>query len=236
MNSTDRTGSADASKPDALVGPDLSTQNASGVVHRRLVWATFAIAAATLLLDQGTKIWALHALAYGRRIEVLGEFLSFRLLFNPGAAFGLGYGNTWLLTIIVVAIIAAMVRFVPRIRSVGWAWAFGLMLGGALGNLIDRLFRAPGFGHGHVIDFIAYWNWFVGNVADIAIVVAAALIVLLTFFGIHIDGTRENMDSRDGADVRVDADVRGEIESRVVTRPVDPGSTAVVDVSEVAER
>ena len=173
------------------VATEVSVSPMRAGMHRRMVIATFTIAAATILLDQVTKAWALIALADGHRIELLGEYLSLRLFFNPGAAFGFGYGYTWLLTIVVVVIIAALVRFIPRIRSQGWAWAFGLLLGGAIGNLIDRLFRDPGFGHGHVIDFIAYWNWFVGNVADIAIVVAAILIVLLTFLGIHIDGTRE---------------------------------------------
>ncbi|MDR2702746.1 MAG: signal peptidase II [Cellulomonadaceae bacterium] len=175
---------------DSVPGSFEATQNTKR--HRRLIITTFAIAAATILADQLTKGWALTALADGHRVELLGEYLSLWLLRNPGAALGIGDGFTWVLTIVVVALVAAMFWVIPRIRSLGWAWAFGLLLGGAIGNLIDRLFRYPGFAHGKVIDFIAYWNWFVGNVADIAIVIAAGLIILLTFRGIHIDGTRDS--------------------------------------------
>jgi len=158
-------------------------------LRRRLVLTTVVIAALTILADQLTKLWAIRTLGGGRRIELLGQFLSFRYLRNPGAALGLGYGYTWILTIVVVGVIIVIIRFIRRLGSRGWAWALGLLLGGAIGNLIDRLFRAPGFAHGHVVDFIAYWNWFVGNVADIAIVAAAALIIILSLRGIGVDGT-----------------------------------------------
>ena len=79
----------------------------------------------------------------------------------------------------------------PPDRVLGWAVALGLLLGGALGNLVDRLVREPGFARGEVVDFIAYANWFVGNVADIAIVAAAVLVVILAALGVHIDGTRD---------------------------------------------
>ena len=202
--------------------------------RRRLAWVTFGIAAITLLLDQLTKIWALSALADGHRIELLGEFLSLRLLRNPGAAFGLGYGYTWVLTIVVIAVVVVLVRVARKIGSLGWAWAFGMLLGGAVGNLIDRLFRFPGFAHGHVIDFIAYWNWFVGNVADIAIVAAAALVILLTFMGIHIDGTRERRGPKvvvADSPVLSEVDPLAEADPLGVSEPVrDEQGTAVVDL------
>jgi signal peptidase II len=162
----------------------------AGPAKSRLVPLTFGIAAGTLAADQLTKIWALHALADGHRVDLLGPYLGLRLLRNPGAALGLGYGYTWVLTILVAAVTVVLIRVIRRIGSLGWAWALGLLLGGAIGNLLDRLFRAPGFAHGHVIDFIAYWNWFIGNVADIAIVVAAGLIILLSLRGIGLDGSR----------------------------------------------
>ena len=171
---------ADADNPGFVV---------SDGVHRRLVLTTLIIAAVTILLDQLTKIWAIHTLGDGRRIELLGEFLSFRYLRNPGAALGLGYGYTWILTIVVIGVIGGIIWVARRLGSRGWAWAFGLLLGGAIGNLIDRLFRPPGFAQGHVVDFIAYWNWFVGNVADIAIVAAAAMIIILSLRGIGVDGS-----------------------------------------------
>jgi signal peptidase II len=148
------------------------------------------VAALTVLIDQLTKIWAISALSGQPRIAILGPFLGLRYLRNPGAALGIGYGYTWVLTIVVVAVVIGIVRVSSKVGSKGWAWALGLLLGGAVGNLIDRLFRAPGFGHGHVVDFIAYWNWFVGNVADIAIVVAAGLVIILSFRGIGLDGKR----------------------------------------------
>jgi len=162
---------------------------------------TLVIAAATFVADQLTKYWALHSLAETRRIEIFGEFLGLRLLRNPGAALGFGYGYTWLLTIVVLAVIVALCRVIRRIRSRAWGLALGLLLGGALGNLVDRLFREPSFGQGHVIDFIAYWNWFVGNVADIAIVVAAAIVVVLSFKGIGVDGVNASDDDLENDDL-----------------------------------
>ena len=203
--------------------------------RRRLVWLTFGIAAATLLLDQLSKIWALAALGDGQRIELLGEYLSLRLLRNPGAAFGLGYGYTWVLTIVVIVVVIVLSRVARRIGSLGWAWAFGMLLGGAVGNLIDRLFRAPGFAHGHVIDFIAYWNWFVGNVADIAIVAAAGLVILLTLRGIAIDGSRDN--HRPKAIVSEPVPSGGVLDPMESADPLgakdrlaDQGGTVIVDV------
>jgi signal peptidase II len=142
------------------------------------------------VLDQLSKVWALDNLEPARRV-VLGDLLGLQLVFNPGAALSIATGMTWLLTLVAVAVIVFIVRASRRIGSRGWAVALGLLLGGALGNLMDRLFRAPGFGRGYVVDFIAYWNVFVGNVADIAIVVAAVMIVVLAATGVHIDGTRD---------------------------------------------
>ncbi|WP_082812488.1 signal peptidase II [Cellulomonas timonensis] len=147
---------------------------------------------AVLVLDQATKAWVLVTLVEGEPVPVLGDLLSLRLLFNPGAALSIATGMTWVLTIIATAVVVYVVRASRRIGSTGWAIALGLLLGGALGNLGDRIFRAPGFARGHVVDFIAYGDLFVGNIADIAIVVAAGLIMLLAFRGIQIDGTRDH--------------------------------------------
>lgn len=157
----------------------------------RLIWL-IALAVGVLIVDQATKAWALAALDEGVRHPVLGDLLGIQLLFNPGAALGLATGTTWLLTLIALVVIVVIVRVSRRLGSTGWAIALGLLLGGALGNLIDRLVREPGVGRGHVIDFIAYGNLFVGNVADIAIVVAAGLLMILSFRGVRLDGTRES--------------------------------------------
>ncbi|GLZ34176.1 hypothetical protein Lesp02_63630 [Lentzea sp. NBRC 105346] len=147
---------------------------------RRLPLA-LGIAAAVLVLDQATKFWAERTLAGRAPIPVLGEFLQLRLLYNPGAAFSIGAGSTWVFTIVAAAAVVVLIRYVaqpqPKLRVV----VLSLLLGGATTHLLDRLFRAPGFARGHVVDFIDYNGWFVGNVADIALVVGAALLVLLSF-------------------------------------------------------
>jgi len=193
-------------EPDATpVAPEPATESSSAgpaataVPERRpaprrlLVLGAFLLAVAVLGLDQLTKWWALNELTIGApQRQVIGDFLTLRLVLNPGAAFGIGYGYTWVLTIIVVAVCTVIIAVMSRIRSRAWAVTLGMLLGGAVGNLADRLFREPGFGHGHVVDFIGYHNWFTGNVADIAIVAAAVMLALLSILGIGLDGTRDS--------------------------------------------
>ena len=160
--------------------------------HRgRLLVLVVTLTAGVLLLDQLTKAWALTGLAGGDRRALLGGLVGLRLVFNPGAALSIATGMTWLLTLIACVVVVVVVRVSRRIGSTGWAIALGLLLGGALGNLVDRLVREPGIGRGHVVDFIAYANLFVGNVADIAIVTAAGLVMLQALRGVRLDGTRE---------------------------------------------
>ncbi|MFC8921572.1 signal peptidase II [Cellulosimicrobium sp. NPDC057127] len=163
--------------------------------RRRLVAWTVVLAVAVLALDQLTKWWAESALVLGDdTIPLVGDLLGLRLLYNPGAALSIATGMTWLLTIVVVAVVVVIVRMVSRIGSRAWAVALGLLLGGALGNLLDRFFREPGFARGHVVDFIDYAGFFVGNVADVAIVGAAVMIAVLSVMGIGLDGTRQGRD------------------------------------------
>jgi signal peptidase II len=141
--------------------------------------------AATLVvaIDVFSKEWALSALEPGVRHPVLGDALSLQLVFNSGAAFSLGEDYTWVLTVVAAAVTVGIVYFARRATSPLAIGLFGFALGGALGNLADRLFREPGFGRGHVIDMINYNNVFVGNVADIAIVGAAAVFMMVSLFG-----------------------------------------------------
>jgi signal peptidase II len=141
--------------------------------------------AATLVvaIDVFTKQWALSALEPGVRHSVLGDALSLQLVFNSGAAFSLGEDYTWVLTVVAAAVTVGIVYYARRATSPLAIALFGFALGGALGNLADRLFREPGFGRGHVIDMINYNNVFVGNVADIAIVGAAAVFMTVSLFG-----------------------------------------------------
>lgn len=157
----------------------------------RYALALWALAAAVVVLDQATKAWAVGALGDGRRIAVLGDLLSLVLVRNPGAAFSFATGQTWIFSVVAVVVTVTVVRVSRRLGSWWWAVTLGLILGGAVGNLIDRLARDPGVLRGHVVDFIDYAGFFVGNVADIAIVVAAAAIICLSLYGLRVDGTRE---------------------------------------------
>ncbi|MDQ0423741.1 signal peptidase II [Cellulomonas iranensis] len=159
--------------------------------RRRLLRVFGALTAGVLLVDQLTKVWAVAALRPGERTPLLGDVFGLQLVRNDGAALSIASGMTWVLTLVAAAVVVVIVRVSRRLGSPGWAVALGLLLGGALGNLVDRMVREPGPLHGHVIDFLAYWRLFIGNVADIAIVVAAVLVVWLTARGVHVDGTRD---------------------------------------------
>jgi signal peptidase II len=197
--SSDRPGDPASSAPDPSdPGPDVPAGRSRG----RLVAWTVGLAVLVLVLDQLTKWWAESTLVLGDDpVRLVGSLLGLRLLYNPGAALSIATGMTWLLTIVVVAVVVVIVRMVGRIGSRGWAVALGLLLGGAVGNLIDRIFREPGFARGHVVDFIDYAGFFVGNVADIAIVAAAVMIAVLSVLGIGLDGTRQGRDDEASPDV-----------------------------------
>jgi len=152
----------------------------------------FGAAIAAYGLDQLSKALVVATLTEGEAVPVLGGVLQWQFVRNPGAAFSIASGMTWIFTILAVAVISFIVWFARRIRSLAWALVFGLLLGGVLGNLTDRLFRAPGFGVGHVIDFI--WTpWLlpaIYNLADVAIVSSMVLFMILTIRGVGLDGTR----------------------------------------------
>ena len=146
------------------------------------------LALATLVADQGTKVWALSALTPGEPVDLVGSAIRLNLIRNPGAAFSLGDGSTWVLTLLSLAILVGVLAAARQVRVRSWAVTLGLLLGGAVGNLVDRVVREPGPGRGHVIDFIDYYGWFVGNVADIAIVGAAGVVMLLAHRGVPLAG------------------------------------------------
>ncbi len=154
------------------------------VTHRatRRLPIIVILAAAVLAVDQATKFWAVATLTDRAPVPLLGDFLQLRLIYNSGAAFSIGSGSTWLFTIAAAVAVVVLAGFARRARSRGQAVAVGLLLGGATTHLLDRLFRAPGFARGHVVDFIDYNGWFIGNVADIALTVGAVILVLATVF------------------------------------------------------
>ena len=141
-------------------------------------WVVAVVAAVALVADLASKKWALSALADGATYPLGTRFLTLHLVHNPGAAFSLGSEFTWVFTVLSVGIIAAAAWYSLRVESVWLAVLLGLLIGGALGNLYDRLTRPPAFGQGEVVDFISYGDLFVGNVADIWIVGAAVGVVL----------------------------------------------------------
>jgi signal peptidase II len=142
--------------------------------------------------DLGTKQLVLHSLEPADPVRVVGDVFSLFLTFNSGAAFSLGTSYTFVLS--CIAILAALVTlwFARRLGSTGWALALGFLLAGITGNLTDRVFRAPGPMLGHVVDFLRFPNFPVFNVADICINIAAGLIILQTFRGVALDGTRDS--------------------------------------------
>jgi signal peptidase II len=160
--------------------------------RKRLFVVLGVVAVLAYVSDQLTKMVALHVLADGEPRPFIGDVIRFKLIGNPGAALSLGAGNTWVMTGIALAVLVAIVVVSRQLGSRAWALALGLLLGSAVGNLTDRFVRPPGGGQGHVVDFIDYNRWFIGNVADIWIVSAAGLIVVLALLGIGVDGRRDH--------------------------------------------
>ena len=180
--------------PFSAMEKSLGAQGGRDVEGRRArrlsVTVLWTMAVVIVVVDQLSKQWALFALSDGQHTALLGRALGLVLVRNPGAAFSFATGQTWIFALIASLVVVIIVRVSRNLASRSWAVALGLVLGGAVGNLIDRPLREPGFLRGHVIDFIDYGGYFVGNVADIAIVLAAAGIIVLSLGGWEIDGTR----------------------------------------------
>jgi signal peptidase II len=147
------------------------------------------VAALAYLLDLVSKMMVVAWLEHEEPIEIIGDWLRFQAVRNGGAAFGIGEALTVVFTCIAAIVIVVIIRLARKLYSTPWAIALGLLLGGALGNLTDRLFRAPGALEGHVVDFIAPRHFAVFNLADSAIVCGGILIVLLSFRGLDPDGS-----------------------------------------------
>ena len=163
-------------------------KSASSSVGRRVLFAATALI--TLALDQITKVLAETYLVSGS-LPVIGEVLRFTLAYNKGAAFSLGFGATWILTLISSIAIVALLIYGPRVRTLDWALIAGFVLGGATGNWIDRMFRQPELFNGHVVDFIQIpFNFPIFNLADSFLVIGVSLAVLRTALGDEIGGGR----------------------------------------------
>lgn len=157
--------------------------------RRRLPWL-LAVAAVVLIADIVSKLLVVAHLSNRGSVDVIPSVLDLELTRNAGAAFGFAAGATIIFTVVAAAVVVFIVRAARKLASTGWAWALGLLLGGALGNLSDRLFRAPGPLRGHVVDWIHLHHWPVFNLADSGIVIGGILAVLLSMRGIRLDGHR----------------------------------------------
>ncbi|MFF1375425.1 signal peptidase II [Streptomyces sp. NPDC058308] len=155
----------------------------------RRIAVLFAVAVFAYALDLISKMIVVAKLEHHEPIELVGDWLRLSAIRNAGAAFGFGEAFTVIFTCIAAAVIVVIARLARKLYSLPWAIALGLLLGGALGNLTDRLFRAPGVFEGAVVDFIAPKGFAVFNLADSAIVCGGFLIVLLSFRGLDPDGT-----------------------------------------------
>ena len=177
---------------DPLPGATAAPAGTRRRSHARLL---LALAAAVFALDLGTKLLAVATLSDREPVRLLGGALYLTEARNTGAAFSFAEGATVVFTLIAVVVAVVIVRTARRLYSTGWAVALGLVLGGAVGNLVDRVFRAPGFLRGGVVDFLSLFApdgsvWPIFNVADSAIVCGGVLGAVLAFRGIEFDGGR----------------------------------------------
>ncbi|MDK0518979.1 signal peptidase II [Streptomyces sp. ML-6] len=156
---------------------------------KRKILVLFGVAVFAYLLDLISKTIVVAKLEHQEPIELIGDWLQLSAIRNPGAAFGIGEAFTIIFTFIAATVIVVIARLARKLYSLPWAIALGLLLGGALGNLTDRIFRSPGVFEGAVVDFIAPAHFAVFNLADSAIVCGGILIVILSFKGLDPDGT-----------------------------------------------
>lgn len=172
---------------------------AAHATRRHLVLATSTLAVVALLLDQFTKRIVESTMHEGQVIDVFAPLLRWYFIKNSGAAFSMGESVTWIFTIIQAAVLIYVAVFLVRkVRVWPWALALGGLMGGVAGNLTDRLFRPPSFGHGHVVDFIALPNFAIFNVADMFIVCSMIAICLLLFTGRELDGSKSSAKKKPG--------------------------------------
>lgn len=162
------------------------------------------LAATVLLADVVSKLVVVATIPVGHDVRVLGGALYLTQLRNVGAAFSFAEGATVLFSAVAVVVAVVIVRTARRLRSTAWAITLGLVLGGALGNLTDRIFRAPGFLRGGVVDFLSAFGpdgqvWPVFNLADSAIVCGGVLGAYLALRGVEFDGSRHGRRDADAS-------------------------------------
>lgn len=164
----------------------------SGVPSRRRLRLLLTVALIVLSLDVVTKVLAVRLLSPGQPVSIIGDTVTWTLVRNSGAAFSMATGYTWVLTLVASAVVVGIVWMGRRLLSPWWALGLGMILGGALGNLVDRFLRSPGPLRGHVVDFLSIGWWPVFNVADSAVVGGAILLVVLSVLGYDFDSPVRN--------------------------------------------
>jgi signal peptidase II len=167
---------------------------------RRRVRLLITVAGVILVTDVITKVIAVELLTPGRPVPIIGDTVTWTLVRNSGAAFSMATGYTWVLTLIASAVVAGIIWMGRRLVSPWWAVGLGMILGGALGNLVDRFFRSPGPLRGHVVDFLSIGWWPVFNVADPAVVGGAILLVILSLRGYDFDAPGRRAPDRPAGD------------------------------------
>ena len=180
----------------ALTTHDPLTPTAPPRARRTRAWGLFGLVAlAVILIDLGVKEWTTSTIAHREPLKVLGGLIYVIYTRNSGAAFSMFPNQTWIFPIIATGVIAWLLWMIKGTASTAWAVALGLVLGGAAGNLGDRIFRAPGPFQGHVVDMFSFLDDHAGhfpvfNIADSALTCGVILAVLLEFTGRRRDGTR----------------------------------------------
>lgn len=185
----------DPSPGDTVAEGSATVGSTAGPVRHRRVLVLAVIAACALAVDAISKALVVANIGYGDSIRLLWGAVYLVQARNPGAAFSVGTGATLLLTALAAIVAGVIVRQARRLYSLGWAISLGLILGGALGNLTDRLLRSPGVGRGYVVDWISVFAadghvYPIFNVADSCVVCGAILAGVLSVLGISIDGRR----------------------------------------------
>ncbi len=195
------TGSAEPVAPTAGAADEAA---AATTGRLRLL---LSVAAVVLALDVVTKVLAVKLLTPGQPVSIIGDTVTWTLVRNSGAAFSMATGYTWVLTLIATGVVIGIVWMGRRLVSPWWAVGLGMILGGALGNLMDRFFRSPGPLRGHVVDFFSIGWWPVFNVADPAVVGGAILLVALSLFGFDFDtvGRRRDAPAEQAAEPSADS-------------------------------
>ncbi|WP_125615653.1 signal peptidase II [Specibacter cremeus] len=172
----------------------------TGARRRRSYYVGFVVgfAALAFVCDQLTKWWVTSTMVQGESTEVIPGLLRWYYIRNSGAAFSIGENFTWFFSLVMAAVAVFIITRVRHIGSAWWGIGLGLLLGGALGNLTDRLFREPSFGMGHVVDFISFPNFAIFNMADMAVVGGVATVCILTLLGVPMRGGPRRAAAQEG--------------------------------------